>query len=232
MSRAIWWCDNCGYEIEAAGRCETCGERLLRSPIPELDVGPPGEEVGYRVYDWDGAAIGRLIEDLIKEGIRHRFEGDQLVVQANDEPRADAVVAQAAQVPHRRKQKRPKLVASGDAGERQVLWEDVAQPGDGDLAGRPAGAGSLSDWRPALYPSERWNGLAIASFVVGLLAIFPFASSIIALVLGLVGLNQLNASNDRGRGLAKWGIALGVVGLIVWGSWAFQVAADIGRAHP
>ena len=168
--------------------------------------------------------------------IPHRLEGDELVVRASDEPKVDVVIARVQQAPPKRRQKQPTMVVSAEGGAPRLVWEEVVRPASGDAAGgRARGASGpcgQGDDRSVLYPSERWNGLAIASFIVGLLAVFPFACSIIALVLGLVGLSQANARNERGRGLAKWGIALGVVGLVLWGSWTVVAATDISRAGP
>ncbi len=95
MSRRVWYCPNCGYEVPSRGRCHSCGERLLASPLPELESGPEDDEVGYRLDQWDDETRGRLIEALIGAGIRHRFEEEELVVLAIDEAEVDALVAEA-----------------------------------------------------------------------------------------------------------------------------------------
>jgi hypothetical protein len=90
MSR-IWYCLPCGYEVDSGGRCHNCKQPLISSPLEELSEG--GDEVGYRLNDWDDAARGQLIETLVAHRIRHRFEGDELVVAVDDEEEVDAVVA-------------------------------------------------------------------------------------------------------------------------------------------
>lgn len=94
MTRKIWWCDNCGYEVTARGRCSGCGERLLPGRLPELVPREASEEVGYGLEGWDPGSRGRLIEALYGAGIVHRFDGDELVVLKDDEWRVDAITAQ------------------------------------------------------------------------------------------------------------------------------------------
>lgn len=45
----IWWCENCGYEVGASGSCHACAKPLPLSPISQLTVHVPNEEVGYRL---------------------------------------------------------------------------------------------------------------------------------------------------------------------------------------
>ncbi|MGC8626692.1 MAG: hypothetical protein ACP5VR_03895 [Acidimicrobiales bacterium] len=94
MSRKVWYCPNCGYEVTSRGRCHSCGERLVASPLPELESGPEDDEVGYRLDQWDDETRGRLITALVSAGIRHRFEEEELVVLAHDEAEVDAIVAE------------------------------------------------------------------------------------------------------------------------------------------
>ena len=89
MARKTWWCDNCGYESRSRGRCSNCGERLLLSPLPELEPGSPDEEVGYGLAGWDKRAHVQLIAALISANIPHRFEDEELVVRTSDEAEVD-----------------------------------------------------------------------------------------------------------------------------------------------
>lgn len=89
----VWWCGNCGYETESRGRCPGCSERLLPSPLPELEAGSPDEEVGYGLAEWGSRARARLIEALIDDNIPHRFEDEELVVRAADERAVDDLTA-------------------------------------------------------------------------------------------------------------------------------------------
>jgi hypothetical protein len=96
----VWYCRNCGYEVTSRGRCHACREKLTASELPELPAGSEDDEVGYRLNDWDDADRGRLIERLNELGILHRFEDDELVVDAGDESQVDDLVAMvAASVP-------------------------------------------------------------------------------------------------------------------------------------
>jgi prepilin-type processing-associated H-X9-DG protein len=71
---------------------------------------------------------------------------------------------------------------------------------------------------PNATPTPRTSGLAIASLVLGILGItclLPIIGAILALILGIVALNQINKSGGsvKGQGKAITGIVLGGVGL-------------------
>jgi hypothetical protein len=55
------------------------------------------------------------------------------------------------------------------------------------------------------------DGFAIASLVTGILG-----TGVVALVLGIVGLNRVKKSGQNGKGLAIAGIVLGALGIIGW----------------
>jgi hypothetical protein len=94
MATAIWYCPSCGYEVRArGGKCHNCREPLLESPLEELTEGEADDEVGYNLDEWEDEARGELIEALISRGFRHRFEGDELVVAAEDEDDVDNLIA-------------------------------------------------------------------------------------------------------------------------------------------
>jgi len=81
--------------VNTRGRCHSCGERLVASPLPELESGPDDDEVGYRLDQWDDATRARLIRLLVSAGVPHRFEDEELVVLAVDEAEVDRLVARA-----------------------------------------------------------------------------------------------------------------------------------------
>jgi hypothetical protein len=89
----VWYCANCGYEVNSRGRCHSCRDRLVPSALPQLEIGPEDEEVGYRIDGWTDRDRGRLIVRLNDLGIEHRFEDDELVVDSSDEARVDDLVA-------------------------------------------------------------------------------------------------------------------------------------------
>ena len=89
----IWYCTNCGYEVTSRGRCHACRERLTASALPQLEGGTEDDEVGYRLESWNDGDRARLIQELNDLEILHRFEGDELVVPAEDEERVDDLVA-------------------------------------------------------------------------------------------------------------------------------------------
>jgi len=95
VTKKVWFCANCGYEVTSRGRCFQCRERLTASPLSELEVGDDDDdEVGYRLNDWDNKGRGRLIVALIRANIVHRFEDEELIVAADDEARVDDLLAE------------------------------------------------------------------------------------------------------------------------------------------
>ncbi|PZF62750.1 hypothetical protein DEI81_09475 [Curtobacterium sp. MCBD17_013] len=65
----------------------------------------------------------------------------------------------------------------------------------------------------------RRNGVAISALVIGIVGLvisFWGVLSLVALVLGVVGLRRSPAKGERGHGQAIAGIVLGVIG-VVWG---------------
>jgi hypothetical protein len=70
-------------------------------------------------------------------------------------------------------------------------------------------------------PQERTNGLAIGSLVASVAALplsfcyIGFVAAIAGIVLGIIALNQLKTSGEKGRGLAIAGIVVGAVYLVL-----------------
>ena len=84
----------------------------------------------------------------------------------------------------------------------------------------PPGAPASAPWSapPPPYTSQRTNGLAVASLVLGVLFCFAI-TGIVAVVLGNIALGQIADSQgaQKGRGLAIAGIVLGWVGIALLG---------------
>jgi Domain of unknown function (DUF4190)/Septum formation len=76
---------------------------------------------------------------------------------------------------------------------------------------------------PSPPPSQGISGLAIASFVLGLLGAF-LLTAVLSVILGIAALAEIRRSGQRGRGLAIAGFAVSgvwvaaIVGLIVLGA--------------
>jgi hypothetical protein len=134
----IWYCYNCGYEVTSKGRCHLCKEKFLLSPLPELEAGDEEAEVGYRLADWEDTTRGRLIHSLVRGGIPHRFEDDELVVGVDDEEKVDELVAAAAEAAAEAAPPRSDLVGPG--GDR--LGDDRA---DGPFSGPDGDVVELTD---------------------------------------------------------------------------------------
>jgi hypothetical protein len=90
----LWYCPSCGYEVDRGGRCHNCKQPLVETHLDELAPDQSDDEVGYRLDEWEDAARGQLIELLVDRRIRHRFEGDELVVSGADEQVVDELVDQ------------------------------------------------------------------------------------------------------------------------------------------
>jgi hypothetical protein len=58
--------------------------------------------------------------------------------------------------------------------------------------------------------SDKWNVLSIVAFVISLLGF-----NIIAVILGFIGLNQVNKSGERGKGFANAAIIIGLLSIIL-----------------
>lgn len=88
----------------------------------------------------------------------------------------------------------------------------AATPAPAPAPPAPAPAAAAA---PAPATGEKWNVLSIVAFVI----VF-FGFSLISIILGFIGLNQIKKTGERGRGLAIWAIVLGfvtiIIGIIVW----------------
>ena len=66
---------------------------------------------------------------------------------------------------------------------------------------------------------SKTNGMSVASLVLGLVGIplcFLFVPSLLAVIFGIVGLNQIKSNpTQSGRGLAIAGLILGAVMLVL-----------------
>lgn len=65
---------------------------------------------------------------------------------------------------------------------------------------------------------EKWNVLSIIGFVI----VF-FGFSVISIILGFIGLNQIKNTGERGRALAIWAIILGFASIIIGAIVFFSV---------
>ena len=94
-----------------------------------------------------------------------------------------------------------------------------------DSAPAPAPAPVPAQPSPAPAPAEKWNILSIIAFII----VF-FGFSVISIILGFIGLNQIKKTGERGRGLAIWAIVLGfvsiIIGIIFWIIFATALMAN------
>ena len=82
---------------------------------------------------------------------------------------------------------------------------------------------------PTRYrPSPPTSGMAIASLVCGVMICGLMATSILAVIFGIVGLQKTRGGAYGGRGLAISGLILGLVGV---GAWLFAGSTIYIMAH-
>src|SRR5437763_17179651 len=84
-------------------------------------------------------------------------------------------------------------------------------------------------------PPASTNGMSVAALVLGIVGLPMFwafaVPSTLAVIFGSVGLGQIAqpSRHQTGRGLAIWGIALGIVGIV--GFLVFILLAAAGVIH-
>ncbi len=88
----------------------------------------------------------------------------------------------------------------------------------------PPGAGTGWSGTPST-PVPGSNGLAIAALCCGIFGFVPLAA-VVAIVLGIVALNQLRDRIQRGKGMAIAGLVLGVLWVLGWVAFIVAVATD------
>ncbi|MFD7137126.1 DUF4190 domain-containing protein [Streptomyces sp. NPDC059894] len=81
---------------------------------------------------------------------------------------------------------------------------------------------------PSAASTSRTNGLAIASLCCGIIGLFLLNIVLgpLAIVFGAVALRQAAAGN--GAGMAKAGIVLGVVDVVLWVTFLAVAAGNSG----
>jgi Domain of unknown function (DUF4190) len=117
------------------------------------------------------------------------------------------------------------VLPEGDAGRRRHAHTECALAARrrGGLPSRDewlasvdsrAKAASRSNGAPGGEEAAETNGFAIASLFLGIIWLFGLGS-VVAIVLGYLGLKQIDASagHQSGRAIAIAGIVIGVIGL-------------------
>lgn len=99
-------------------------------------------------------------------------------------------------------QPNPYAQEYGYAGQQQYT-----QPGYGQAPQQPYGQPYAQ--QPAVYPQDRWNGMAIAGFVCS------FIFSIVGLVLSIIGYNQTKKTGEKGKELALAGIIISGLSIVM-----------------
>ena len=109
---------------------------------------------------------------------------------------------------------------------------------------QPPPPNPMNPWGPMGLPPQMQppnNGLAVASLVCGILAIVPgcccgffgLPLSVLAVVMGIVGINQINASGGQvgGKSLAIAGVVCGATALFMdVGAATFNVTNHMMRS--
>jgi hypothetical protein len=83
---------------------------------------------------------------------------------------------------------------------------------------------TIATEHPIARPSATGtNGMAIASFVLGLLWLGGLGS-LLAVVFGAIGRKQVRETGQGGNGLAVTGLVLGIIGLVGAVFWIVAIA--------
>jgi uncharacterized membrane protein YvbJ len=70
---------------------------------------------------------------------------------------------------------------------------------------------------PRAAAGERTSGMAITALIMGILGFFINPLAILAVIFGIIGLNQTNKDPSlKGRGMAVAGLVLGIVAIASW----------------
>jgi hypothetical protein len=69
---------------------------------------------------------------------------------------------------------------------------------------------------PYGYPSQKTNGLAVASLVLSISALFCGFTAILGIICGHIALGQINRRGEHGRGLAIAGLVIGYVFVVLF----------------
>lgn len=83
-------------------------------------------------------------------------------------------------------------------------------PGGAPVPPPPPPAGGVPGGTP-----QGNNGLAVASLVLSIVGVCCGIGSILGIILGFVALNQIKKTGQPGEGLAKAGIIIGVITLLI-----------------
>ncbi|WP_099037914.1 DUF4190 domain-containing protein [Mycobacterium neglectum] len=75
-------------------------------------------------------------------------------------------------------------------------------------------------------PAEKTNAMAIGSLVASVVGICCGIGSIVGIVLGIVAMNQIKQSGEKGHGLAIAGIVVGVLSLLLNVAWTIGVMSS------
>ncbi|MDP9075761.1 MAG: hypothetical protein M3N98_16645 [Actinomycetota bacterium] len=156
----IWYCVHCGYEVPKKGKCHNCKQPLTASPLKELSEGEVEDEVGYSLEEWEDTARGELIAALVERRLRHRFDGDELVVAASDEETVDQLVDELSTPDEPEEDDEPAdqelsgvMARLYDAAQRLKV-DPTDMIADGDLAEAAGRMFGLSD--PPGVEAETW----------------------------------------------------------------------------
>ena len=95
----------------------------------------------------------------------------------------------------------------------------------------PPPADSPSAYEP---PPEKNSGIAVTSLILGIFGLCLFPLGVIALILGIVGINKTSQPGVGGRGMAVAGTVLGGLALVMVVPLALMAGIllpALGRAH-
>lgn len=89
----VWWCRGCGREdTRLADSCPTCSSAMQVAQIEWLEEDDEGDETVFEI-ETEPMERAAIVQSLMGENIRHRWEGDtDLVVAESNEAAVDRIL--------------------------------------------------------------------------------------------------------------------------------------------
>lgn len=80
-------------------------------------------------------------------------------------------------------------------------------------------------------PPTKTSGAAIGSLVCGILGCIPFVTSLLAIILGFIGLGATSKPGVTGRAMAIIGLILGFIGILGWSVGGYSIYWGFGKVQ-
>jgi len=112
------------------------------------------------------------------------------------------------------------------SGPPEIPTANFAPP---DVPPYPPGPLGYGDYN--LSPRLRTSGMAVTSFILGLIWCIPILTGIAAIIFGIFGIRATRSPAVKGRMLAVTGLILGIMSTFGWGLMAFETYTAFWPQH-